>query len=229
MGVFWDPSSAYFEDRMSFKFLTATTTALSFCTLALFGAYGPASAVWASDVPTEVDADVGLVPSDVIDIAQDETDAEMQPIDGQDTVVDDEPRPQSLSDLVGRHRSSQTANREAECLAVAVYFESKGEPLDGQLAVARTVLNRTESGRFPSSICSVVMQRGQFSFVRGGALPSVPRASAMWKTAVAIGHIAQADLWNSSVSTALFFHARHVSPGWKMRRVASVGNHVFYR
>ena len=212
---------------MSRKFLTATTTALSFCTLALFGAYGPAAAVWASDAPSEISVDADLVPSDVIEAAQSESDMAIQPIDDQDTQVEDQAR--SLSDLVARHRSSQTANREAECLAVAVYFESKGEPLDGQLAVARTVLNRTESGRFPSSVCSVVMQRGQFSFVRGGALPAVPRASAMWKTAVAIGHIAQQELWDSSVSNALFFHARHVSPRWKMRRVASVGNHVFYR
>ena len=56
-------------------------------------------------------------------------------------------------------------------MAGAIYFEAKGEPLSGQLAVAEVILNRAKSGRFPKAICSVVTQRGQFSFVRGGRIP----------------------------------------------------------
>jgi N-acetylmuramoyl-L-alanine amidase len=135
----------------------------------------------------------------------------------------------SLSDMVASYSSAQTPSREAECLAVAVYYESKGEPLAGQLAVAETILNRTRSGRFPTTICGVVLQKSQFSFVRGGVLPGVARGSQMWKTAVAVAHIAQNNLAESSVGSALFFHARYVSPGWKLRRLGSVGNHIFYR
>jgi N-acetylmuramoyl-L-alanine amidase len=138
-------------------------------------------------------------------------------------------RPGSLSELVSFHATTQTPDREAECLAVAVYFESKGEPLLGQLGVAETVINRTRSGRFPSSICGVVLQKSQFSFVRGGGFPAIARSSQNWRTAVAIGHIARNNLWNSQVSNALFFHARRVAPGWNLRQVGTVGNHVFYR
>lgn len=140
-----------------------------------------------------------------------------------------EVEPRSLSELVGEFDASETDGAEHECLATAVYFESKGEPLNGQLAVAEVVINRARSGRFPASLCGVVKQRGQFSFVRGGRLPSLPRASAQWKTAVAIARIAQQDLANSKADNALFFHARRVSPGWKKKRVATLGNHVFYR
>ena len=140
-----------------------------------------------------------------------------------------EPRAASLAELVRRHADDQTADREQHCLAGAIYFESKGEPLDGQLAVAHVILNRAKSGRFASSICGVVHQRGQFSFVRGGSMPAIARGSNNWRTAVAIAKIAQADLWNASTDNALFFHARRVSPGWRMARVGTIGNHVFYR
>ena len=139
------------------------------------------------------------------------------------------PAVRSLTEMVGDLRGSETQDAEHDCLATAIYFESKGEPLHGQLAVAEVVMNRAASGRFPKSLCGVVKQPGQFSFVRGGRLPSLPRASAHWKTAVAIASIARQDLADSEAENALFFHARRVSPVWKRKRVATLGNHVFYR
>jgi N-acetylmuramoyl-L-alanine amidase len=136
---------------------------------------------------------------------------------------------ESLSVKVSRLGSGQTSGREQECLAGAVYFESKGEPLAGQLAVAQVVLNRTTSGRFPSSVCGVVFQRSQFSFVRGNGFPPIARGSQQWKEAVGIARVAQQGLHKSEVGKALFFHARYVSPGWKLARVGTIGNHVFYR
>lgn len=118
---------------------------------------------------------------------------------------------------------------EHNCLAIGVYYESKGEPLEGQLAVAEVILNRTKSGRFPASVCGVLTQRGQFSFVRGGRLPQPPASARAWKTALAVAQVARDDAWDSRVSDALFFHARYVSPGWRRARVGSVGNHIFYR
>jgi spore germination cell wall hydrolase CwlJ-like protein len=142
----------------------------------------------------------------------------------------DAPGRRSLQELVREYSSSSAGSEDAECLANAVYFESKSEPLAGQLTVAEVIINRSRSGRFPSSICGVVRQPSQFSFVRGGRLPSVPRQSAQWKTAVAIAQIALQDLAEGSAPRALFFHARRVSPGWRrLTRVATVGNHVFYR
>lgn len=118
---------------------------------------------------------------------------------------------------------------ELNCLAIGVYYESKGEPLEGQLAVAEVILNRARSGRFPQTVCGVLKQRGQFSFVRGGQLPQPPEGARAWKTALAVARVARGDIWDSRVSNALYFHARYVSPGWRRARVGSVGNHIFYR
>ena len=134
-----------------------------------------------------------------------------------------------LSSMVAGLRASEPGSSELECLATGVYFESKSESLDGQLAVGKVIANRSKSGRFPSSYCGVLLQRGQFSFVRGKSFPSVPRASKQWKTAVAIAKIIDQGLKDSAVGNALFFHARYVSPGWRLKRVASIGNHIFYR
>ncbi len=114
-------------------------------------------------------------------------------------------------------------------MAGAIYFEAKGEPLAGQLAVAQVILNRTKSGRFPKSICSVVTQRGQFSFVRGGRVPEINRANAAYQRAIAVAHVAVDKLWDSGAGNALYFHATSVTPRWRMARVASIGHHIFYR
>jgi len=135
-----------------------------------------------------------------------------------------------LSSMVAQLKSSDAGSRELECLATGIYFEAKSEPLAGQLAVGQVIANRAQSGgRFPSSYCGVLFQRGQFSFVHGRSLPSAPRASRQWQTAVAMAKIVDQDLKESAVGNALFFHARYVSPGWHLKRVASIGNHVFYR
>ena len=145
----------------------------------------------------------------------------------------DEPKARptaDLAELVAQMRSTEPGSRELECLAVGVYFESKSEPLAGQLAVADVIANRANSnGRFPSSYCGVLFQRGQFSFVRGKSWPAVNRSGRQWQNAVAIAKIVDQDLKDSSVGDALFFHAKRVSPRWRLKRIASVGNHVFYR
>lgn len=147
----------------------------------------------------------------------------------QDEEEADAPRGRSLSELVADYASSSTSDAETDCLARAVYFESKGEPLAGQLSVAEVIINRSQSRRFPSTICGVVRQAGQFSFVRRGYIPQPPQASRDWRTAVAIARIATQDLADGSAPNALFFHARRVNPRWRLTRVATVGNHVFYR
>lgn len=135
----------------------------------------------------------------------------------------------SLAALVGAQPQPGELSRELHCLAGAVYFEAKSESLAGQLAVGRVIVARSKSGRFPNSYCGVVFQPSQFSFVRGRAMPAIPRATRQWKNAVAIAQIAHSNAWASPVEGALFFHAAYVSPGWKLRRVGRIDNHVFYR
>ena len=124
---------------------------------------------------------------------------------------------------------ASASERELECLAVGVYFESKSEPMSGQMAVAHVIANRAKSGRFPSSYCGVLFQRGQFSFVRGGGWPPVAKAGAQWRSAMMVARLVDSAARPSNIGKALFFHAKRVSPRWKLTRVGSIGNHVFYR
>jgi spore germination cell wall hydrolase CwlJ-like protein len=132
-----------------------------------------------------------------------------------DAAVAAQPVPERMSD-------------ELQCMAGAVYFEAKGEPLSGQLAVAEVILNRSKSGRFPKGVCSVVTQPGQFSFVRGGHVPAIAQTK-QYRTAVAVARVALADAWDSPASGAMYFHARRVAPSWHRVQVAAIGNHLFYR
>ena len=140
-------------------------------------------------------------------------------------------RAESLPALVAAMPADNALSGDLLCLAQAVYFEARGEPLSGQLAVARVVINRTASGQFPDDYCSVVKQRGQFSFVRGGHIPSPNMSSAAWQRAHAVARIAHQDLWESEVGDSLYFHATHVRPRWagRLATVARIDSHVFYR
>ena len=135
-----------------------------------------------------------------------------------------------LAAMVAELRGPEAGSHELDCLATGIYFESKSEPLAGQLAVGQVIANRTQSGgRFPDSYCGVLFQRGQFSFVHGHSLPKVNHSNRQWQTAVAVAKIVDQGLQTSAAGNALFFHARYVSPGWHMKRVASIGNHIFFR
>jgi len=141
----------------------------------------------------------------------------------------DDVKADNLAALVNAQGVAEDVAGDMKCLAGAVYFESKGESLEGQLAVARVIINRAKSGRFADSLCGVVYQPGQFSFVRGGGMPSIRLGSESWREAVAIAQIAMKDSWDSKAEGALFFHARRVSPGWGKRQLAAIDNHIFYR
>lgn len=138
-------------------------------------------------------------------------------------------KPPKLATLVETNADDTAVDGEEKCLASAIFYEARSESFEGQLAVAQVILNRVKSRRFARSICGVVLQPSQFSFVRGGAIPAISKASKDWREALAIARIAQAKLHPSSADNALFFHATHVSPKWRLNRVASIGNHIFYR
>jgi len=135
----------------------------------------------------------------------------------------------TLAELVAEADIDPSLDAETRCLATTVYYESRSESLAGQLAVAHVVLARARSGRFPTSLCGVVTQPGQFSFVRGGRLPDGPTNARQWRTAQAIAQIAQEGSWENPVRGALYFHAARVSPNWNHQRVTRIGGHIFYR
>jgi spore germination cell wall hydrolase CwlJ-like protein len=132
---------------------------------------------------------------------------------------------------VARMSAIETAGAEEDCLANAVYFEARGESLEGQLAVAEVVLNRSRSGRYPATWCGVVTQHAQFSFVRRGVIPAANRGSDAWKRAVAIARIAQQGATRMLAPNVLWYHANYVSPSWgrRLARSSVIGAHIFYR
>ena len=140
------------------------------------------------------------------------------------------PVPSSLADLVLAHAGVETADREQECLANAVYFEARSEPIEGQLAVAEVVMNRAASGRYPADLCKVITQKAQFSFIRRGKFPRANRDSDAWKKAVAIAAIARQKLAGTLPSGVLWYHATYVSPKWgkRLTQQTQIGLHIFY-
>ncbi|MEY3905856.1 MAG: hypothetical protein RIR59_679 [Pseudomonadota bacterium] len=194
--------------------------------LGALAALAPAKSVWANETSGVIES--RQLPTRSVEQARTPR-SSLSEIQIPETMEDSMEAPPTLFGLVAEFAGKPAENRNIECLAAAVYFEAKTEGLDGQLAVAQTIVNRTRSGRFPSTACGVVFQPGQFSFVRGNGFPPIARKGRHWENALAIAHIAANDLWDSTVNDALFFHARRVNPGWRMQRIAAVGNHVFYR
>jgi spore germination cell wall hydrolase CwlJ-like protein len=133
--------------------------------------------------------------------------------------------------LVDKFATSAPLDTETNCLATAVYFEARGESLEGQLAVARVVINRAASGRYPPDWCSVVKQPYQFSFVHNGQFPQADTGSDAWRKAEAIAELAAANVVPSVGPRVLWYHADYVAPAWRhgLQEVEQIGAHIFYR
>ncbi|HEU4704941.1 MAG TPA: cell wall hydrolase [Sphingomicrobium sp.] len=135
--------------------------------------------------------------------------------------------------LVDRYGAGAPLDEQAQCIAVAVYHEARGESLDGQLAVAKVIMNRALSGKYPGSWCGVVKQPWQFSFVnpRTGQLPSVDEGSAAWRKALGVTRLAINNAVPTLTPDVLWYHADYVAPSWGRRLsfVQKIGTHIFYR
>ncbi len=122
-----------------------------------------------------------------------------------------------------------------KCLADAIYFEARGESVEGQYAVAEVILNRVESKSYPNNVCSVVKQGGvrrhrcQFSFMCDGKFETIrePKAFAQSaKIAMIMLNGAPRELTHG----AMFYHSKSVSPTWSQYfyRTTTIGVHHFY-
>jgi spore germination cell wall hydrolase CwlJ-like protein len=132
--------------------------------------------------------------------------------------------------LVDKFATNAPLDEQTNCLATAVYFEARGESVEGQLAVARVVMNRASSGRYPPDWCGVVKQPSQFSFVRHGQFPQADTSSNAWRKAEAIAELAATNIVPSLESNVLWYHADYVAPGWRhgLQEVKQIGAHIFY-
>lgn len=133
--------------------------------------------------------------------------------------------------LVDKFATNAQLDEQTNCLATAVYFEARGESVEGQLAVAHVVMNRATSGRYPPDWCSVVKQPAQFSFVRHGSFPNVDTNCDAWKKAEAVAELAAANVVPSISPDVLWYHADYVAPAWRrsLQEVQQIGAHIFYR
>lgn len=120
---------------------------------------------------------------------------------------------------------SKIDDSSLKCLADTIYFEARGEPQKGQELVAKVVLNRTKSSKFPSTICGVVKQKNQFSWVRKN--PKVKNHAAYDAAKKLAAHVAKHHTGSSS-GALYFYNPRKANPSWakRMKVVERVGNHV---
>ena len=125
-----------------------------------------------------------------------------------------------------------------KCLADAVYFEARGEPLRGQMAVAQVIINRVFSGYYPNNVCGVVYQnahrhlRCQFTFACEGKDLSKVDELDMWEQAKTISRdMLDGKIWLTEVGHATHYHAYWVHPSWvhEMKKMYRLGVHTFYR
>lgn len=143
----------------------------------------------------------------------------------------------NVSHLEGRDRMAEEgAAEELYCLAEAIYFEARGEPLKGQVAVAEVVLNRVDSRHWPGSICGVVNQGSerrtgcQFSYVCDGK-PETINDDRAWGLAEGVAELMMRGAPRRITGHATHYHADYVSPRWaqSMEETTVIGQHIFFR
>lgn len=115
------------------------------------------------------------------------------------------------------------------CLALNVYHEARGEPTAGKFAVAAVTMNRVKSAKFPNDVCSVVWQRGQFSWTKDGR-SDIPREFQAWQDALWVAALTLEYNPHNPVGEATYFHSVIANPKWaKVKRlVTRLGRHYFY-
>jgi len=118
---------------------------------------------------------------------------------------------------------------QLHCLALNVYHEARNEPPAGQFAVAMVTLHRARDPSFPSTVCRVVWQPGQFSWTHDGE-PDRPYEQAAWHDALRIAKLAYWYRWSGSLGRATHYHTVDVRPAWAegRRPLARIGRHLFY-
>lgn len=116
---------------------------------------------------------------------------------------------------------------EFRCLASNVYHEARGESMKGKIAVALVTLNRSEDERFPKTICGVVYQKHQFSWTK--SIKRFNLNDEQWQQSVEAAREAYTNRSALGSFKAMYFHAKSINPGWNLHKVATIGQHTFYK
>ena len=154
---------------------------------------------------------------------------------GKGEVTGEGRRPKSPAERLGLNGKARA--KAEQCLANAIYFEARGEPVRGQIAVAQVVMNRVFSGYYPNDVCGVVYQNAhrhlacQFTFACDGIPDRITEPDA-WARAKRISSATlDGTIWLPEIGKATHYHAYWVHPWWvrTMRKLARIGVHTFYR
>ena len=119
--------------------------------------------------------------------------------------------------------------REIRCLARAIYYEARGEPLSGQIAVAEVIIARSEDRRWRKNLCDIIRMPYQFSFVRNGRIPRIKDTGAAQVMMDLARNVVSGDV-ESPAKGSLYFHAVSATPSWRhaFQKRAKIKNHIFY-
>ena len=128
--------------------------------------------------------------------------------------------------------------RQLDCLARNIYYESGGEPFEGKVAVAQVTLNRVKNSQFPDDICRVIYQKSpimdkvvcQFSWTCSGVTKVKPANGREYEESMAVAKKVLLEGFRlPSLEQALYFHGDYINPGWKRTKIAHIGRHIFYK
>ena len=154
---------------------------------------------------------------------------------GKGEVTGDGRRPKSPAERLGLQGKARA--KAEQCLANAVYFEARGEPVRGQIAVAQVVMNRVFSGYYPNDVCGVVYQNAhrhlacQFTFACDGIPDRITEPDAFTRAKRISAATLDGAVWLPEIGKATHYHAYWVHPWWvrTMRKLSRLGVHTFYR
>lgn len=132
-----------------------------------------------------------------------------------------------------------SARAELNCLALNVYYESRGEPIDGQYAVAEVTMNRVAHPRYPNTICEAVYQE-KWDYLRKRYVSAfswteldhnAPPHGVAWERAVNVAELTSSGDRANVLDGALHYHAAHIRPSWSRgeKPVARIGKHLFFK
>lgn len=116
------------------------------------------------------------------------------------------------------------------CLAIAVFFEARGEPIEGQVAVAEVIMNRVSDTRYPDTICEVVFEKKAFSFTHDGLPDRLPSKDPLGEAETALTVASSVMKARDLGITSTHYHATSGKPYWAYHYDLDgiIGNHVFY-
>ena len=134
--------------------------------------------------------------------------------------------------------TAEFRERQLGCLAKNIYYEAGSEPFESKMGVAQVTINRTNSGKFPKDICSVIYQKNvvyekvicQYSWVCSDVTKFRPVNQQAYDESMTVAKKALLEGFRlPSLTDALYYHATSISPNWNREKITVLGHHVFYK